>query len=106
MTRRSTGLDNYSEELVWGDYTLEETKAPAGYEFVAGQFPAEFTISARDLDYEFETAFVNTRRDGPVIPLTGGIGRDAFFIAGLLIIAAGFGAVGVKRVRSRREGVA
>ena len=91
--------------LAWGSYQLIETKAPAGYRLTDTPYP--FAISATALAVPVEgSPFTNVRRDGPVIPLTGGIGRDAFFIAGLLIIAAGFGAVGVKRVRSRREGVA
>ena len=50
--------------------------------------------------------FVNKRREGPAIPFTGGLGRDAFFIAGLGIVALGLAAVGAGRLRDRRKGVA
>ena len=46
--------------------------------------------------------FVNKRREGPAIPFTGGLGRDAFFIAGGAALLLGLGAVGLSGARRRR----
>jgi hypothetical protein len=47
--------------------------------------------------------FVNKRREGPAIPFTGGLGRDAFFIAGGAALLLGLAAAGVSNARRRRE---
>ena len=41
--------------------------------------------------------------DAPVIPLTGGIGRDFFSILGVLVLALGAGAVGLNKLRRREK---
>lgn len=83
--------------LAWGRYTVVETKAPAGYKLSTTVH--EFTISAKDLDYKFADAFVNEPSDGPVLPLTGGIGSDFYLIAGggILLLGAGATAYAIKR---------
>lgn len=50
--------------------------------------------------------FVNIAPVSPQLPLTGGISRDAFLIAGLLVLVAGAGATAVVQRNKRRKGVA
>ena len=88
--------------LPWGSYTLTETKAPAGY--VRSSAPITFTIG---IDSPAKLVWnhgdiENDRREGPAIPFTGGLGRDAFFIAGGAALLLGLGAVGVSGARRRR----
>ncbi len=51
------------EDLKWGDYTLVETKAPAGYELDETERP--FTISRDRLDFAFEEPIVNKQAESP-----------------------------------------
>lgn len=60
--------------LHWGSYELVETRAPAGHYPVGDLDP--FTIDGEHLSLDLG-AIENPRIDGPEIPLTGGIGRDA-----------------------------
>ena len=88
--------------LPWGSYTLTETKAPAGY--VRSSAPITFTIG---IDSPAKLVWnhgdiENDRREGPAIPFTGGLGRDAFFIAGGGVLALGLAAAGVSNARRRR----
>ncbi|SHJ75431.1 hypothetical protein SAMN02745244_03183 [Tessaracoccus bendigoensis DSM 12906] len=89
--------------LAWGSYQLVETKAPAGHYPI--EDPLDFVIDSGSLEPSLGK-IVNPRIDGPVLPLTGGIGRDAFFIAGLSVLVLGLGAVGATRIRNRRREVA
>jgi hypothetical protein len=94
--------------LAWGDYSLRESKAPAGYYPI--QNPIPFTVGP-DSGATVKLVWplgdqVNNPVQSPVLPLTGGLGRDAFFIAGLGIVALGLAAVGAGRLRDRRKGVA
>lgn len=90
------------ENLVWGIYTMKETKAPAGYQLNSEE--RTFTISADSLTATVTgSPFVNVPRDTPTLPLTGGIGRDAFFIGGVGVLLLGFGAVIVAQIRNRRS---
>ncbi len=94
------------EDLPWGDYTLTETQAPAGYYPV--QEPIEFTISGEGdglLSVQLDPV-VNIEIDGPDLPLTGGLGRDAFFMAGLSILGLGLIAAAVRQVRRSRRPLA
>lgn len=76
--------------LEWGQYTLTETTAPAGYQLL--QQPIEFEIAEGDeLDLVLD-AIENTQRDVPDLPLTGGIGRDHLYIAGALTALLGMAA--------------
>lgn len=86
--------------LKWGKYTLTETKAPAGYHL--DPTAHAFQIKADALEYEFTAAFENAQATPPTLPLTGGTGRDIFFLAGggLLVAGAVGGTVyGVRRKR-------
>lgn len=93
--------------LPWGEYQLEETRAPAGYyphngviSFTIGVDGSEF-----GLDIELDPV-VNTRMEGPELPFTGGLSRDAFFIIGVSILLLGFVAAIVLQIRRRRKEVA
>ncbi len=90
-------------DLAWGEYTLTETKAPAGYYPIADSIV--FTIGiGEELQLDVNLgAIENEQIDGPPLPLTGGLGRDFFTITGLGILVLGLGAVGVTQVRNRRE---
>ena len=92
--------------LPWGSYTLTETRAPAGY--TLDPTPRTFVVGASNavadqvkLDWELGK-IENKRREGPAIPFTGGLGRDAFFIAGGGVLALGLAAAGVSNARRRR----
>ena len=89
-------------ELPAGDYTLTEKSAPPGYQLVKD--PIGFTVvggSTIELD-----PIENTQQDGAVLPLTGGMGRDAFLIGGtgLLLIAAGALVIRQRRTRRVQQG--
>ncbi|MFT3944235.1 MAG: SpaA isopeptide-forming pilin-related protein [Ancrocorticia sp.] len=90
--------------LTWGTYSLTETKAPAGYYLL--EDPVTFTVGA---DGQVDTSLgqlVNKPRDTPTLPLTGGIGRDHFFIVGAVVALAGGSAALVIQIRRRRKEVA
>lgn len=91
------------ENLAWGEYVLKETKAPAGYQLRDEDIT--FTIGSADpakLNWDLGR-LVNDKRDAPVIPLTGGVGRDFFSILGVIVLALGAGAVGVNKLRRREK---
>lgn len=85
------------EKLVWGDYTLEEVKAPAGY---TASINEKFTIDYENLNVEFDAAFKNIQKDGPVLPLTGGQSAILFTILGGGLIAAALALAEAKRRRA------
>lgn len=88
-------------KLRLGEYRLIETKAPAGYQL--DPQPRPFTISSEALNYTFAEGIVNHPRETPNLPLTGGIGRDFFFIAGAIVTLAGGSAAVVTHIRRRRK---
>lgn len=88
-------------DLLWGDYQLTETKAPAGYYRLAD--PIAFTVGAEDLDLSLGP-ITNTQVEGPVIPMTGGLGREFFPIAGLAVLGVGAIAAAAARRASRHQG--
>ena len=78
-----------------GDYTLTEKTAPPGYQLVKD--PINFTVvggSTIELD-----PIENDQQDGVTLPLTGGLGRDAFLIGGTLLLLTAAGAVVVRQRR-------
>lgn len=89
--------------LGWGNYTLTESKAPAGY--VNSQQSFSFTVDATHLTVS-HGPISNTPRDAVNLPLTGGLGCDAFLIGGFGILSADTAATGVTYVIRRRKEVA
>ena len=93
-------------ELAWGDYTIVEKAAPAGY--YVNTSVKHFTIGSDEpgaLDVIDVGPIENTPINPPTIPLTGGLGRDFFTFLGVGILLLGLGAVAVLRIRRRREAV-
>lgn len=91
------------EDLPWGDYTLTETKAPAGY--YLSDDDVTFTIgktSPASLEVDLDP-IVNIEREGPVLPLTGGIGREFFPLMGAGILFLGLGGAGYAQLRKNRK---
>ena len=86
-------------DLAWGDYTLTETSAPPGYELV--RTPRTFTVGDASLAVDLG-AIENTQRTGPVLPLTGGLGRDQIIIIGALIALLAVVGFGARRTRLHR----
>lgn len=90
--------------LPQGDYVLTETKAPSG--FVLGETAYKFSVSVaaftktgwQDIKVN-GGAIENTPRRSPVLPLTGGLGSDAFYLGGggLLLISGGLALIARKR---------
>jgi hypothetical protein len=88
------------QSLSWGTYTLVESAAPAGYLLDE----TEHTIvigngDGQQLDYDLG-AITNDPRDGLEIPLTGGLGQDAFLFGGgglLLLVGLVFGIRALRR---------
>lgn len=88
------------EGLTWGNYTLVETKAPAGYQRLDTEF--SFTIDGAHLQAVINEghAIVNKQQVPPSLPLTGGLGTDSFLLAGGGLLAlAGVGGL-IHRRRS------
>ncbi|MEA4945583.1 MAG: SpaA isopeptide-forming pilin-related protein [Propionicimonas sp.] len=87
--------------LAWGSYELVETKAPAGY--LLDQTPHPFTISAEALTQNFGTPFQNQSQTAPILPFTGGLGRDFYTLLGLAISGLAGLTYGIWRTRTRRR---
>lgn len=90
------------EDLPWGEYTLEEIQAPAGY--YPRLDPLEVTIDSDSLAVQLGLQG-NRPVQAPELPLTGGLGRDFFIGLGISLLILGVGAAGALQVRSRRKGV-
>ena len=86
--------------LAWGDYTLVETKAPPGY--VLDGTVRNITLSAGSLSVGLGD-IENYRPTGPVLPLTGGLGRDHVYSAGALVLLLATAAYGAKRYQGRNN---
>ncbi|WP_437770439.1 SpaA isopeptide-forming pilin-related protein [Arthrobacter sp. KNU40] len=93
--------------LAWGNYTLTETKAPTGY--VLNSTPHMFTVgiaggAASGVDLG---DIVNQPQAALVIPLTGGLGADAFLLGGVLLLALllAFALTRARRARSLARAV-
>lgn len=87
-------------DLAWGDYVLSEKQAPAGYSL--DEADHAFMIKADQLAYNFDQPFVNLPREAPTLPLTGGLSRDHYALAGVGVFGTGLavaGALGFKRRR-------
>lgn len=88
-------------DLIWGNYQLIETRAPAGYQL--DSTPRQFTVGATSLSPDFDP-IVNTPITPPALPLTGGLGRDFFALlgGGVLILGLGY-AIAIQLRKRRRE---
>lgn len=87
------------EGLAWSDesYALSEKAAPVGYKL--SKQSHGFKIKQAALHHAFADAFTNDKTDVPGLPLTGGLGADAFLIGGGALAAL---AMLVGLVRRRR----
>ena len=90
-------------DLPWSAqaYSLVEAKAPAGYALSSAAH--EFTIAADARDYAFDAPFTNQKSPVPTLPLTGGMGADAFLMGAAGLFAATVVAEIVRRRRRRRR---
>ncbi len=79
------------------DYCVYETVVPAGHTAVAIDNPVTISASAT----AFDLTVVNTKKEGPDLPLTGGQGTLAMTTGGLLLI--GLGAAAVIATRRRNQ---
>ena len=96
---RIVGFDN-------GDYWLEETKTPAGYNQLAAR--QKFTISDKNLDSVFNDGVYSTgsgvhvvNKSGTMLPETGGMGTTLFITFGLIAVLG----TGVLLVTKKRMGM-
>lgn len=90
------------EELAWGNYTLVETRAPAGYQLSTDEIPFEIgpESGSESLNIVLER-IENRKQDALAIPLTGGIGTHLFIIIGAVLMALALGAVIWQRRKAR-----
>lgn len=86
--------------LAWGEYSLVESKAPAGY--VADLKPQSFDVKADALTLDLGK-IVNKQRTPPTLPLTGGMSTDAFVLGGvtLMMLSAGLAVALRRRMHTR-----
>ncbi|NLI86048.1 MAG: hypothetical protein GX440_11815 [Propionibacterium sp.] len=101
-----TGLDKdpaggqfKAEDLAWGDYILAEKTAPPGYQRTGENL--EFAIAGDALEISLDE-IANEQQPGAVLPLTGGLGRDAFLLGGTTLLLLAAGALVVRQRRARR----
>ena len=87
------------EGLAWGGYQLIETKAPPGYVLDATSHP--FVVQGTALTPSLGQ-IGNTMRVGPVLPLSGGFGRDHVYLAGAALLLLALAGFGPKRLRASR----
>lgn len=78
--------------LKWGDYSIQETQAPAGY-VTDSSTSHDFTISADSLAPSFTVPITNRQQSMPSLPLTGGQSIDSYLIGGsvIMILSLGIG---------------
>lgn len=86
-------------DLKWGDYTLKEKKAPAG--FILDETPHTFTVSGSDLDRKLGS-YTNEQKPRVALPLTGGTGSQIYLIGGAALLAAA-GAIALLKGLRRRN---
>ncbi|WP_152348911.1 SpaA isopeptide-forming pilin-related protein [Brevibacterium sp. CFH 10365] len=85
--------------LKWGDYSVAETKAPAGY--ILDDTPHTFTVSGSDLDKKLGS-YTNEQKPPVALPLTGGTGSQIYLIGGAALLAAA-GAIALLKGLRRRN---
>ncbi|WP_454227395.1 prealbumin-like fold domain-containing protein [Propioniciclava flava] len=91
--------------LTWGSYTLNETVAPPGYG-LRSLTPIPFTVGAGQTPGAGASVALGTllnKKTPPVLlPLTGGMGMDAYLVAGGALLALAI-SVAVVAKRSTRK---
>jgi len=98
---RLVGLD-------YGSYSLSETRAPAGYLLLTTPLPV-VVLSTALLDLSGLAGFpdlINFMQTVPTLPLTGGVGEDAFLIGGALSALVLLGLLLGRYLRRRTAGAA
>lgn len=88
-----------------GDYYLEETKAPAGYNLLTDDVKVTVKINEENAGnpvYMYKTVVDVTNTTGTELPSTGGIGTTIFTVAGIILMA-GVAVVFVTRKRMGSE---
>lgn len=72
--------------LAWGTYTIREVSAPVGY--VLPEAATTYTVTINGSSLNARLADIpNDKHAGLVVPLTGGLGSDAFKILGPVLLA-------------------
>ncbi|WP_366180083.1 Ig-like domain-containing protein [Actinomyces timonensis] len=79
---------------------LKESKAPAGY--LTDKRAKNFITHPGAPHHNFEKPFENSKSPVPMLPLTGGMGSDAFLISGGVVFLLGVAWEAARRARSRR----
>ncbi|BAJ74177.1 predicted outer membrane protein [Microbacterium testaceum StLB037] len=89
------------DDLAWGSYTATETRAPVGY-IAAGSL--SFTVTPANAGTTQDLGpQTNEQQSGARLPLTGGVGADAFVISGFVVLLGATASVLTLRLRSRRS---
>lgn len=100
------GTGFHLHDLPWGEYSLVETRAPAGHYPATTNSPITFVIGYDGTDFALERDLgnlVNARRNSPNIPLTGGLSRDALIISGASILLLGGCVLAAATLRARQQ---
>lgn len=88
--------------LKWGDYTLVEKSAPAGY--ILDDTPHTFTVSGSDDELRQSIgSFTNEQKPPVALPLTGGTGSQIFIVGGAALLTAGGVGALLKGLRRRNR---
>lgn len=90
--------DGPADPIPTKDYCVYETVVPAGHVAQAVSNPVTITPGSTNVA---NLTVVNPKKDGPNLPLTGSSGTLAMTIGGLVIIAAGAGAIMLSRRRNK-----
>lgn len=88
------------KDLAWGNYTLVESKAPAGYQLITDEY--SFTIDADNRTVDLKE-IVNNKREPTSLPLTGGLGREFYTILGAGLFGAGFAVAIARKIKKSKR---
>ncbi|WP_431710939.1 SpaA isopeptide-forming pilin-related protein [Glutamicibacter uratoxydans] len=90
--------------LEWGQYTLVETKAPAGYLLNEKEFDIDIQGDIEPAKLLIDLGQItNEQREGLALPLTGGLGTDEFLIGGGIALVAALGIIAWNRRKGAAE---
>ena len=85
-------------DLGLGVYHLYETQAPAGYRLLTDHIVVILDEASLDAQGNLSLgAIENTKQGVPELPRTGGAGQTALIAGGLGLVAAGVGAMAIRR---------